>query len=514
MLNATPLLRLYARRRLRQLAQQDPATVQQRQLLDLIGRATRTAFGRDHDFANIRSVTGYQKRVPLRRYEEFNEKYWKAAFPDLRGVSWPAPVPFFAVTSGTTTGRTKYIPCTREMIASNTRASLDLMCHHVRNRPKSQVLGGKSFMLGGSTELVEEAEGIRSGDLSGIMSANLPWWFRGRSFPSDDVLRIADWEEKVARLVTDVESEDIRLIGGTPSWLLLFFEQLAAARGDAKPDLARYFPNLELLVHGGVDFKPYRRRFESLIEGTPAELREVYPASEGFIGLADAGPEDGLRLLLDSGLFFEFVPLDELDDTRPTRHWAGTVQTGINYAIVLTTCAGLWSYVVGDTVEFVSLDPLRVKITGRTSYMLSAFGEHLIASELEAAIRDGAASIGVEVTDWSVGALHADDDDSRGGHLYVIECAGETPSDARLAHFMKTLDAALCETNEDYEAHRSGGFGMKAPEALGVPPGTFAAWMKSRGQLGGQHKVPRIINDEDLFTGLREFVTGKRQARS
>jgi len=507
MLNATPLLRLYARRRLKALARMDVGDVQQRQLLGLVGRAARTAFGRDHGFDDIRSVTDYQKRVPLRRYEDFNEKYWKTAFPNLRGSSWPGPVPFFAVTSGTTTGRTKYIPCTREMVTSNTTAGLDLICHHLKNRPKSQVLGGKSFMLGGSTDLIMEAKGIRSGDLSGIMAANEPWWFRGRSFPPDDLTRVTDWEEKVARLVAAIEGEDIRLIGGTPSWLLLFFEQLAAARGDCRPDLAKYFPNLELLVHGGVDFKPYRHRFETLIEGTPAELREVYPASEGFIGLADAGPEDGLRLQLDTGLFMEFVPVDELDERKPTRHWAGTAQMGINYAVVLTSCAGLWSYVIGDTVEFVSLNPLRVKITGRTSYSLSAFGEHLIASELEAAIRDGAATIGAEVTDWSVGALHADDDDSRGGHIYVVEFAGEPPSEARVTHFVKTLDATLSKANEDYEAHRSGDFGMRSPEAIAVLPGTFAAWMKSRGQLGGQHKVPRIINDDALLAGLRDFVS-------
>jgi hypothetical protein len=509
MLNATPLIRLYARRRLRKLAQMDVADVQRRALLTLVGRAARTSFGRDHDFANIRSVTDYQKRVPLRRYEGFHESYWKAAFPDLRGVSWPAAVPFFAVTSGTTTGRTKYIPCTNEMVASNTMAGLDLICHHLNNRPKSRVLGGKSFMLGGSTDLIAEARNISSGDLSGIMSANVPWWFRKRSFPPDDLARIPDWEEKVDKLVAAIADQDIRLIGGTPSWLLLFFDQLAAAHGDARPDLAKYFPNLELLIHGGVDFSPYRHRFEGLLSDTSAELREVYPASEGFIAVADAGPEDGLRLMLDTGMFMEFVPVDELDSRQPTRHWAGTAQLGVNYAIVLTTCAGLWSYVVGDTVEFVSLRPLRVRITGRTSYTLSAFGEHLLASELEAAIRDGAAAIGVDVTDWSVGAVHADDQDSRGGHLFVVEFVDASPSGDQVSHFAKTVDAALSATNEDYEAHRIGDFGMKPPQVIAAPPGSFAAWMKSRGQLGGQHKVPRVINDDDLFTGLRKFVSAQ-----
>lgn len=507
MLNATPVMRLYARRRLAKLAAMDAAQVQQRQLLGLVGRAARTRFGQAHRFSDIRSVTDYQKQVPLRRFEDFQEEFWGKPFPDLRGASWPGKVPFFAVTSGTTSGRTKYIPCTNEMVSSNTMAGLDLICHHLANRPYSEIMGGKSFMLGGSTELVEEAGGIQSGDLSGIMAANLPWWYRSRRFPPDEVARIADWEEKVARLVDAIEGEDIRLLGGTPSWLLLFFDALAAARGDERPELAKYFPNLEMLVHGGVDFTPYRKRFEGLLEGTHAELREVYPASEGFIASADKGPKDGLRLMLDTGLFMEFVPVDELDARSPTRHWAGSVRTGINYAVVLTTCAGLWSYVIGDTVEFVSLDPLRVRITGRTSYMLSAFGEHLIASEIETAMHAGTEAIGADITDWSVGAVHADDGDSRGGHVFIVEFARDVPSGTRMAQFARRVDITLAAENEDYEAHRSGGFGMREPEVLAVPPGTFAAWMKSRGQLGGQHKVPRIINDGDLFEDLRGFVT-------
>ncbi len=509
MLNATPLVRFYATRRLRKLAARDAADVQQRQLLGLVARANRTAFGRDHGFASIRSVTEFQAKVPLRRYADFQEQYWGPAFPDLRGTTWPSRVPYLAVTSGTTTGRTKYIPCTNEMISSNTMAGLDLICHHLANRPDSQVLGGKSFMLGGSTDFKKEAPGIHSGDLSGIMTESVPWWFQGRTFPLREDALESDWELKVDRLVRALDGEDIRLIGGTPSWLLIFFDQLAAYRGDSSPDLAKYFPNLELMVHGGVDFTPYRTRFETLIADTRAELREVYLASEGFIGVADQGPEDGLRLMLDTGLFYEFVPVDELDSSQPTRHWAGTVQRGINYALVVSSCAGLWSYIIGDTVELVSRNPLRVRVTGRTSYMMSAFGEHLIAEEIEAAVRDGGVAIGADVRDWSVGAIHAGDDDSRGGHLYIVEFATEVPSEARLAHFVRILDAALCATNEDYEAHRSDGFGMNAPEVIALPPGGFAEWMKARGQLGGQHKVPRIINDAELFENLRNFASGR-----
>lgn len=502
MLDFTFLMRRRANWRAARLDRMDFARVQERQLLTLTARAGGTAFGRDHGFRKLRSVADFQAAVPLRRYEEFWQDYWQAAFPRLRNVSWPGTIPYFAVTSGTTTGRTKYIPLSKEMLASNTLAGLALIEFHLRNRPDSHILGGASFMLGGSTDLTEEAPGIYSGDLSGILAANLPWWYRRHAYPPRDLAVLSDWEEKVERLAADAPNHDIRLIGGTPSWLLLLFERMAELHGG---DLAAWFPNLEMLVHGGVDFTPYRARFEDMLAGTHAELREVYAASEGFIAMADQGPADGMRLMLDSGLFYEFVPLDELDSENPTRHWIGDAQTGVNYALVLSNCAGMWGYVLGDTVELVSLDPPRVRITGRTSYSLSAFGEHLIAAEIETAIAAAAGEIGAAVSDWSVGVLYPGDETSRGGHLYFVEFA-DAVSGARLETFTKRLDRDLIETNEDYEAHRQPGVAMDAPRVVAVTHGTFAAWMKSRGQLGGQHKVPRIINDTDLFANLRAFA--------
>lgn len=508
MVDFTPLMRLYARWRLAKLRGLVPGEAQQRVLLSLLARAGRTRFGRDHGFAEIRSVADFQRRVPLRRYEDFAEHYWskEAGFPVLRDASWPGTIPYFAVSSGTTTGRTKHIPFSREMIASTRRAGIDTVCFHLANRLESRVLGGKPFMLGGSTALTEEAPGVHSGDMSGIMSDNLPWWAARISFPPKELALLADWEEKIERLAKAAASEDIRTIAGTPSWLLLFFERMAALRGGGAPDLGEYFPNLELLVYGGVDFAPYRQRFEALLADTHGELREVYPASEGFFAVADRGVGEGLRLMLDSGIFHEFVPVEELEDREPTRHWAGTVQKGVNYAIAVSTCAGLWAYLVGDTVEVIDFEPLRVRVTGRTSYTLSAFGEHLIAHEIEEAVARAAQAIGADVTDWSVGALFPDAADAKGRHLYIVEFAQGAPDAAALARFAETLDAHLCETNEDYEAHRAGDFGMTAPEVRAVPPGTFAQWMKARGQLGGQHKVPRIINDTELFADLRSFV--------
>ncbi len=505
MLNFTPLMRRWAGWRSAKLDRQDAATVQERQLLSLVARARSTAFGRDYDFSSVRSVADFQTRVPLRRFEDFWQDYWRDPFPQLKNVTWPGTIPYFAVTSGTTSGRTKYIPCSKEIITAYSLAGGDLMGFHVRNRPHSRVLGGKSFMLGGSTDLTEQAPGIYSGDVSGIMTANMPRWFRGRVFPPRDLALLSDWEEKVARLAAACASEDIRLIGGTPSWLLIFFDALAELRG-VTPNLATLFPNLEVLVHGGVDFAPYRRRFTELLAGSHAELREVYPASEGFIAAADRGEGEGLRLNLSHGLFYEFVPVEELDSETPTRHWIADAEPGVNYALVLSTCAGLWGYVLGDTVELVDRDPPRIKVTGRISYMLSAFGEHLIAAEVEAAVSAAAGEIGASVNDWSVGPVFPAAAGDLGGHLFIVEFAESAISDAQLAAFAKRIDRDLCATNEDYAAHRSEGFGLQPPQVRRVPPGSFAAWMKSRGQLGGQHKVPRIILDQDLFANLQKFV--------
>ncbi|MFC3226359.1 GH3 auxin-responsive promoter family protein [Marinibaculum pumilum] len=501
MVDFTPILRYYARRRDRARSAVPPAAAQAMSLARLVGAAQRTAFGRAHGFRRIRGVEDFQAAVPLRRYEDLWSEWWEPEFPQLRDVTWPGKIPYFAVSSGTSTGRTKYLPLSRSLVAANRRAGLELLSNHVLNRPQSRILGGRLFMLGGSTRLQRLGRGVKGGDLSGILAAETPSWSGLLTYPTKRLLQIEDWEEKIAALVADLPRRDIRMIGGTPSWLLLLFDALARAHPQAGWGAKGLFPNLEMVVHGGVNFAPYRHRFAEWLDGTGAETREVYPASEGFIAIADAGPDDGLRLILDDRLFFEFVPLGELDGETPTRHWIGNVETGVNYAVILSSSAGFWAYVLGDTVEFVCLDPPRVKITGRISYSLSAFGEHLVDAELEAAIAAAAREIGADVTDFSVGPLFPDGDESRGRHRFVVEFAAAQPDDA-VARFATALDAALCAENEDYEVHRRADFGMAAPEVRAVPPGRYAAWMKAKGKLGGQHKVPRVVGDAADLDGL------------
>jgi GH3 auxin-responsive promoter len=502
----TPLLRVYTRYRRWQLHRQDPIEAQRRELRKLLAKAKDTRFGREHGFAAIDGVAAYQAAVPLRRYEAMWEEYWRATFPRLGDCSWPGTIRYFAQTSGTTTGITKYIPYSRDIARANSRAMFDLLTHHVANRPESKLFAGRNFMLGGSTQLTKLAPGIYGGDMSGIAGRSVPAWARPFYFPPRELETIADWEEKIARLAPTSLHADIRAFGGTPSWMLLFFEKLATLRPENGRHLAAFYPDLELLVHGGVNFAPYRTIFAEWLKGSRAETREVYPASEGFIAVADRGDGEGLRMIVDNGLFYEFVPVEELGSANPTRHWLANAETGVNYALVLSTCAGLWGYVIGDTVRFVDLDPARIVVTGRTSYSLSAFGEHLIGEEIEKGVAAAAAVIGAGVSDFSVGALFPEGAGAAGRHLYIVEFSDGVPGPDRLAEFARVLDERLCRLNVDYRDHRAKDFQMRSPIVHAVAPGTFAAWMKRRGKLGGQNKVPRVINDPALFDDLKQFV--------
>jgi hypothetical protein len=503
MIDATPLLRIRARRRLAALATQDPVRVQEEQLLTLVRRAAATRFGREHDFAAIDGVAAFQRSVPIRRYEDFRRDYWQHGFPILEDVSWPGRMPYFALSSGTTSDVQKYIPVSHEMVRANARAALDLLCFHVLDRPASRIFSGRNFMLGGSTDLTLLAPGVRAGDLSGIAAGALPWWVHRRFFPPRDLAFITDWERKVDLLARASLDQPITSIAGTPSWLLILFEHLASLRPERPRRLASIWPQLELVIHGGVNFAPYRPSFARWLEASHAELREAYSASEGFIAVQDRGPGDGMRLLLDNGAFYEFVRSDELDQANPPRHWIATIEPGVNYAILVTSCAGLFSYVIGDTVRFVDLSPPRLLVTGRTALSLSAFGEHLIGEEIETAIADAAAAIGSAVVDFTVGPVFA----TPGHHLFIVEFAETAPSPAEAVRFLDTLDRRLASLNQDYRDHRGGGFGMAPPALVIAPAGSFAAWMKRRGRLGGQNKVPRVIADPDALEQVRQFVS-------
>ncbi|MGK7867610.1 GH3 family domain-containing protein [Falsiroseomonas sp. E2-1-a20] len=498
--DATPMLRLAARWRLDRLRRLDPVAAQAGLLRRLLARAAGTRFGRAHGFASIRDVASYQARVKLRRYEDFWSEWWQPAYPALADVTWPGRIPYLALSSGTSAGRTKFIPVSPEMVRANRAAGFDVLAWHLAAHPSSRVFAGLSFMLGGSTALPEVAPGIRQGDLSGIAAQEVPALLRRWSFPPTGMALIEAWDHKLLALVEATPPEAIRVLTGTPSWLLMLLHSLAERHG-APP-----LPLLELLVHGGTAWQPYRDRIRRLLPPGCA-TREVYPASEGFCAIADRGEGEGLRLNLDRGVFWEFVPMAELHAAEPTRHWVATVEPGVDYAVILSSCAGLWSYVLGDTVRFLSRDPPRLLVTGRTAQDLSAFGEHLTSAEIETALWTAAAGAGGKVLEFTMGPEIIG---SRGRHHWLIEvdCAGSGLA-GRLA---EAIDARLGAGNDDYATHRRAGQ-LAPPRVTLLPEGSFLAWMRHTGRLGGQHKVPRVIADAARFDEAVRDLAGQRVPR-
>jgi hypothetical protein len=480
----------------------DPVKVQEQTLLKLVRTASQTSFGRDHGFSVIKTVDGFQRAVPIRTYEDLWNGYLKDSYPRFDNLTWPGVIPYYALTSGTTQGATKYIPVSHEMNASNTKAGKTLIAYHLAARPDSQLFHGKLFFLGGSTNLEKPADDVQQGDLSGIAAAELNELLRSYTFPPLALALESNWDRKLSMLAEQSLKERITLVAGVPSWLLLLFQRLFDLTG--KSTLAEVWPHLEVVSHGGVKFDPYRKSFEAILGSDKIRFQETYPCSEGFIAFGDP-QSDLLRLMFDHGIFYEFIPVDEVDSAHPTRHWLGNVQVGVNYAIVVSTCAGMWSHIIGDTVRFESLKPPMIAFTGRTKYTLSAFGEHLISEEVEAAIATASAETGAAVRDWHVGPVFQG---ALGYHQFVVEFL--TPPNDLLV-FRNKLDADLIARNADYQAHRAEGVGLPAPSLLMVKPGGIDVWMRSKGKLGGQHKFPRMDNAGKLTNEIVTMLRGAGQ---
>lgn len=492
------LVRL-AHMRTRQLDRLDIARRQRAILQSLVRAATNTRFGQEHDFANIRSVADYRARVPLRDYDSFWQTYWKDAYPKLEGITWPSKIPYYALTSGTTSGATKYIPISWQMVRSNAKAAFTSMAFFRHAYPQSQLFNGKIFFLGGSTDLRPQPDGSLAGDLSGIAVREVVEALRPYTFPTTQLAHLTNWEEKVQRLAEASIREPVTAISGVPAWLLVLFDRVKQLSG--KSTIAEVWPTLRLVIHGGTKFEPYRDLFRKELGSDLISCMDTYPCSEGYIATED--PRYGLlRVIPDHNIFFEFVPVEDLGSDRPTRHCLHEVELGVQYAVVLSSCAGVWSYVVGDTVCFERRDPPLLRFTGRTKYFLSAFGEHLISEEIETAVAKAAEKSRCHVLDFHVGPVFPTDPKHPGFHRYMIEFADKTPE---AAVFARIIDEILSEKNEDYAAHRVGDLSMRAPEVVCVAPGGFVNWMKSKGKYGGQHKVPRMDNTGQITTQMYEW---------
>ncbi len=481
------------------------AETQLKTLLGLLHKARQTRFGREYDFVSIRTVEDYQARVPVRDYEAFWKEYWQPAYPHLEDVTWPGHVPYYALSSGTTSGATKEIPVSHEMLRSNRKAAFTTLAFYRNVYSDAALFNGRIFFLSGNTNLPPQQDGSRRGDLSAIAAMEVSRFLRPYTFPSLELSGVAGWDEKLTALAEQSAKLPITVFSGVPSWQLQIFNRLKETTG--KATIAEIWPELRVVIHGGTKFDPYREVFRKTIGSDQVRFLEVYPCSEGFVATEDPR-YDLLRIVPDHGIFFEFVPLDEFDEgrgglksSRPARHTLANVETGVEYAVLLTTCAGLWSYLVGDTIAFEKRDPPLIRFTGRTKYFLSAFGEHLISEEIEKALAKAAAETAAEVAEHHVGPVFPAD--RPGHHRYLVEFA-KSPVD--LARFTRSVDEELCRLNEDYQAHRAGDLTMLAPETVAVKPGGLLAWLRARPNFSPQHKVPRMDNSGKLTSAIHGWL--------
>ncbi|MFK5878339.1 MAG: GH3 auxin-responsive promoter family protein [Flavobacteriaceae bacterium] len=471
----------------------NPVKTQQKVFKKLISEAKNTAFGKDHHFDKIKTYQDFKKNVPVRDYEGL-KNYADRVVAGEPNVLWKGKPLYFGKTSGTTSG-TKYIPLTKESMPEHIKAARNALLMYINRKKNADFVNGKMIFLQGSPVL-EEKNGIKIGRLSGISAHFVPKYLQKNRLPSYETNCIEDWETKVEKVIDETINEDMRLIGGIPSWVQMYFERIVERTGRKVGDV---FPNFNLFVYGGVNYEPYRKKFEELI-GRSVDSVELYPASEGFIAYQDTD-EVGMLLTLNAGIFYEFIPADEFFNENPIRLSIGDVELGVNYVIILNTNAGLWGYNIGDTIEFISIKPHRILVTGRIKHFISAFGEHVIGKEVERAMEAATNKFNASVTEFTV-APNIDVENELPYHEWYIEFE-ETPKD--LDAFSKVIDENLQQQNSYYYDLISGKI-LQPLKIIQVKKGGFRAYMKSQGKLGGQNKIPRLSNDRkiaDAFLDLK-----------
>jgi len=471
-----------------------PLSTQEQVFKDIISKAKSTAFGKDHSFDKITSYEEFKKNVPVRDYEALRP-YMERVVKGEKDVVWPGKPLYLCKTSGTTSGA-KYIPLTKESMPNHLNAARNALLSYIAQTNNAKFVSGKMIFLQGSPEL-EEKNGIKIGRLSGIVAHHVPNYLQKNRMPSHETNCIDDWETKVEAIVEETINENMTLISGIPSWVQMYFEKLIEKSG-GKP-IKDIFPNFSLFVYGGVSYEPYRKRFEELI-GKSIPSVELYPASEGFIAYQDSQTEEGMLLDLNSGIFYEFIPAEEFYNEKPTRLSINDVEVGVNYAIILNSNAGLWGYNIGDTIKFVSTNPYRIVVTGRIKHFISAFGEHVIGEEVEQAMKVATTKHDVQVIEFTV-APQVTPQDGLPYHEWFVEFAKE-PSD--MDAFMDTLDEELQEKNTYYKDLLEGNV-LQRLKIISLKKEGFNNFMKSRGKLGGQNKVPRLSNDRIIADELSGF---------
>lgn len=468
---------------------QNAGKIQHEQWESLIRKALRTEYGEKYGFAKIQTEADYRERVPVISYTELRP-YVERLMKGENRLLWPGPIKWFSKSSGTTNAKSKYIPVSKEsLLDCHYKGGMDMYALYLRSHPTSRILGGKTVSMGGSLRPWPENPNIRCGDVSAILTRYLPFWAESRRIPKREIALMEDWEKKLPMMAQATMKSDVRSLMGVPSWILIYLEKVLEISG--KQNLHELWPHLELLIHGGVSFTPYRKQYEILL-GPSVHYLETYNASEGFFGIQDIENEDML-LMLDYGVYYEFILAEEWGKDHPKAIGIEEVETGRNYALILSTNAGLWRYMIGDTIVFTSLRPYRFRISGRTKHYINTFGEELMVDNADKALSEACAKTGAEIADYTAAPVFLDSS-RQARHQWLIEFK-TLPNDMEC--FGNLLDSALKSLNSDYEAKRSKDLLLKQPQIIALPAGTFYRWLKQKGKLGGQNKVPRLSNNRD-----------------
>ena len=472
----------------------NPHKTQQKVFNNLISKGQKTAFGKDHDFKNINSYNDFKKRVKVTDYEGLRP-YVDRIVAGESNILWTGKPLYFAKTSGTTSGA-KYIPITKDSMPTHIKAARNALLFYIAEKNDASFVNGKMIFLQGSPVL-QDKNGIKLGRLSGIVAHYVPQYLLKNRLPSWETNCIEDWDTKVNAIVDETVNEDMSVISGIPSWVQMYFEKLIEKTGKS---ISEIFPNFNFFIYGGVNFEPYKNKFESII-GKKIDYIELYPASEGFIAYQDSQTEKGMLLQLDSGIFYEFIPSTEFFDDNPTRISLKDVQLGVNYVIILNTTAGLWGYNIGDTVEFTSLAPYRIKVTGRIKHFISAFGEHVIGKEVEQALNDAIAGTDINISEFTV-APQVNPKEGLPYHEWFIEFENEPDN---LEEFTSKIDASMQKQNIYYLDLIEGKI-LKPLVIQKVKKGGFHEYMKSIGKFGGQNKIPQLSDNRKIADVLEKFL--------
>lgn len=475
-----------------------PLDVQDEVLRQLMDFSQDTMIGKQYGFKDLPKYEEFCNRVPLVSYEDVAPLIERTRRGE-QNLFWPTTIKWFAKSSGTTNAKSKFIPVSSEALEDcHYKSSKDLLCLYLNNNENSQLFTGKSLRLGGSKELYED-NGTFFGDLSAILIDNLPLWAEYSSTPSNKVSLMSEWESKLEAIIEESIRENVTSLAGVPSWMLVLLNQVLEKTG--KNHLFEIWENLEVYFHGGVSFTPYRNQYKKLLPRKRFNYYETYNASEGFFGIQDRNDADDLLLMLDYGIFYEFIPMDHEGSERAIPLW--DVQLGVNYAMVITTNAGLWRYKIGDTVRFTSKDPYRIRITGRTKHHINVFGEELIIENAEEALRQICQKTDSEIMDYTAAPIFMTGKE-KGAHEWIIEFR-KPPED--VAYFTEFLDNALKSLNSDYEAKRYNNITLKIPKVHVARKNLFHDWLKSKNKLGGQHKIPRLSNERNYIDELLQMNT-------